>query len=481
MANDLEDITENIDMLLQALDNENNPSDKEGNQKGDKEGNQKGDKEGNQKGDKEGNQKGDKRGNQKGDKKGSQKGDEEGSQKGDKEGSQNGNEEGSQNGNEEGSQNGNKHGHGNKSGQNNKPTSLNDVNLENISEEDLEKILSSDPIYQENPSVETKAELEKTERLTEMINNSKQAEEKINQLIEQKNKQKKSSVVDSTGFEIKLIPEVLAIIAKAFKTVKHIGNAPEQTGRINITRYIQAGMYDKRIAQSNIPVFHNKRQVALKDGKFVILVDISGSMITEFGNSATILDKRGHELAKNTETIIDIKKAKKLNKQIKNAGKADKYPIEKYKRSEIALSMAIALEREIKKAGAISVGYTFEEHLHKGLLTNKGGGGSDGLINDADELAPYAQKGYTFIFITDGEFDIAEDSVFYKMLNEIKKRGGGLLLYFTNEATISITTALNNIKSKSAWEKTYISPVFDTTSLKNAFNNLTKLLLDHYI
>jgi hypothetical protein len=224
------------------------------------------------------------------------------------------------------------------------------------------------------------------------------------------------------------------------KRVQNISRAPSNSGRLDVRRYIQA-----RLNHADIPVFVNRKLTSLNEGKFLILVDVSGSMwspMSDFRASPSIYYSGG----KVGRTVTRI---------------------------SFEINVGQALQEQLTKMGATVKVFSFGNKLIEGF--NDGGGASteEGLMW-VSVYMPYVLQGYTLIFMTDSDIVNGFTDEFRAMTAMQHKRGGGILLWF-NDGTSVIPDRL-----KSAWGSIEAIPVFSKETAMLAIKKLMQKLLTIY-
>lgn len=232
------------------------------------------------------------------------------------------------------------------------------------------------------------------------------------------------------------LPEVREEIATMLKRIQNISRAPSSTGRLDVRRYMQA-----RLNHADIPVFTSRRLTTLNEGKFLILLDVSGSMWSGMGDAYTIRMPDDHE------AIVT--------------------------RIAVEFSIGQALQEQLTKMGATVKVFSFGEKLIEGF---NGGGGQrteEGLMW-VSVYMPYVLQGYTLIFMTDADIVKGFTPEFKAMTATQHKRGGGILLWFTYGAR-EIPEGL-----KQAWGSIEAVPVYNKESVQLAIKKLMQKLLTIY-
>ena len=230
------------------------------------------------------------------------------------------------------------------------------------------------------------------------------------------------------------LPDVREDIKAMLKRVQNISRAPSNSGRLDVRRYIQA-----RLNHADIPVFVNRRLTSLNEGKFLILVDVSGSMWSGMRDYHFKTDTANHVVT----------------------------------RMSFEINVGQALQEQLTKMGATVKVFSFGNKLIEGF--NDGGGASteEGLMW-VSVYMPYVLQGYTLIFMTDSDIVNGFTDEFRAMTAMQHKRGGGILLWF-NEGASVIPDRL-----KSAWGSIEAIPVFSKETAMLAIKKLMQKLLTIY-
>ena len=236
------------------------------------------------------------------------------------------------------------------------------------------------------------------------------------------------------------LPDVREDIKAMLKRVQNISRAPSNSGRLDVRRYIQA-----RLNHADIPVFVNRRLTSLNEGKFLILVDVSGSMWSGMrGYNSKLTDYYTGGSIGHTVTRVDFE-----------------------------INVGQALQEQLTKMGATVKVFSFGNKLIEGF--NDGGGASteEGLMW-VSVYMPYVLQGYTLIFMTDSNIVNGFTDEFRAMTATQHKRGGGILLWFNDGASV-IPDRL-----KSAWGSIEAIPVFSKETAMLAIKKLMQKLLTIY-
>jgi hypothetical protein len=230
------------------------------------------------------------------------------------------------------------------------------------------------------------------------------------------------------------LPDVREDIKAMLKRVQNISRAPSNSGRLDVRRYIQA-----RLNHADIPVFVNRRLTSLNEGKFLILVDVSGSMWSGMRDYRFKTDFADHVVT----------------------------------RISFEINVGQALQEQLTKMGATVKVFSFGNKLIEGF--NDGGGASteEGLMW-VSVYMPYVLQGYTLIFMTDSDIVNGFTDEFRAMTAMQHKRGGGILLWFNDGASV-IPDRL-----KSAWGSIEAIPVFSKETAMLAIKKLMQKLLTIY-
>lgn len=230
------------------------------------------------------------------------------------------------------------------------------------------------------------------------------------------------------------LPDVREDIKAMLKRVQNISRAPSNSGRLDVRRYIQA-----RLNHADIPVFVNRRLTSLNEGKFLILVDVSGSMWSGMRDYRFKTDSAVHVVT----------------------------------RISFEINVGQALQEQLTKMGATVKVFSFGNKLIEGF--NDGGGASteEGLMW-VSVYMPYVLQGYTLIFMTDSDIVNGFTDEFRAMTAMQHKRGGGILLWFNDGASV-IPDRL-----KSAWGSIEAIPVFSKETAMLAIKKLMQKLLTIY-
>ncbi len=266
--------------------------------------------------------------------------------------------------------------------------------------------------------------LDDAAKSAELVNNDDKTQKAVNKQVSGKNAVS-DILVDR---EYHKLPVIINTVKAGVRDLMIKSRTPRQQGRLNVKSYIQA-----RENQANIPVFTQRRFNKIHRGKFLIVIDKSGSMAAEA-----------------------IKNNKDLFKDA------------------VARNLAITLKKELEKLGSVVALHAFGSQYAKDIDA-KVGAGSSGLFDNVFTVEKYISSGYTLIVITDAEFEDKWAGRLVKMFMAAKNRRGGILIWFDNdidEKKVAATTK--------AFSGVDFIAVSTMKSLRGMFAKITQLLGKYY-